>query len=90
VQLLDLEEPVVDAIGFVYEKAAVEHYLRGKGVTQPHQRAPCPMAGTSQTISLGELRSAKAVLAAKRRAAAGRGRRAPTQRQETAEVVDLE
>jgi hypothetical protein len=83
-QLLELKEPVVDAVGFVYERAAILDYIAKKG-----GRARCPEAGTSHHIAAPELRPARAVLAAKARPA-GRAARGGARRQETAEVVDLE
>ena len=85
-QVLELDEPVEDRRGFVYEKADIERYI------QQHERrqggpCPCPVSGTSHSVALADLRVARAVLRAKQRAqrqGAGRGGRS------AADVLDVE
>jgi len=59
---------VKDTVGYVYEKSAITHHIKASG-----GRAVCPVAGTSHTITLAEMRPAAAVIAAQRRAAGGKG-----------------
>ena len=65
---MELEEPVVDARGFVYEKAAAVQYVQTVARTRPGRGVPCPQAGTSHTLRVEDLRPAEKVLAARRRA----------------------
>jgi hypothetical protein len=70
--LLDLDDPVVDKVGFVYERAAILSMLRNAR----HSSMKCPVAGTVHTIDEKELRPATAVLMEKRRVARFGKRRA--------------
>lgn len=63
--LLDLDDPVMDDVGFVYERTAILSMLRNGR----HSSMKCPVAGTVHTISEKELRPATAVLMEKRRVA---------------------
>ena len=49
----DLKEPVMDQVGYVYEKAAVLRWLRGR------KSNLCPNAGTSHHVSKDNLKDAK-------------------------------
>jgi hypothetical protein len=48
VQLIDIEDPVEDQVGYVYERAAIESYLRSKG-----NKGKCPQAGTYTFVLCG-------------------------------------
>jgi len=61
-QLIDLEEPVQDAKGFVYEKKPLVDYLR-----QAKGRRKSPIAETNHIVTVNELKPAKHVVAAQRR-----------------------
>ena len=50
----DLVEPVQDAKGYVYERAAVVAYIRSKVVGSLGQ-CPCPSAGTTHLLNEAEL-----------------------------------
>ena len=79
--LLELDDPVEDGMAFVYERWAIAEMLdkrRGGGM-------PCPVAGTTHTVCMADLKPARAVLAAKKK---GRGQRpAP---EDDADVVELD
>ena len=45
VQVLELEEPVEDEMGYVYEKAAILAYII-RITRRPGEPVPCPVAGT--------------------------------------------
>eukprot|EP00890_Picochlorum_soloecismus_P005823 jgi/Picsp_1/6241/NSC_03595-R1_protein len=62
--LIDLDEPVEDAKGFVYEKKPLVDYLR-----QAKGRRKSPIAETNHIVTVNELKPAKHVLAAQRRRA---------------------
>lgn len=70
-ELLDLDDPVVDNVGFVYERAAILSMLRNTRTSS----MKCPVAGTIHTITEKELRPATAVLMEKRRVARSGKRR---------------
>ena len=70
--ILELEQPVQDRVGMVYDKAAMVEYIKKHGGHD--QRVPCPVAGTTHTVTLSELRPAAAVVAAKRRAKGRKGK----------------
>jgi hypothetical protein len=74
-QILDLANPVTDAHGFVYERAAVVEYIRTHG-RAPSRGAPkqvkCPVAGTDHVVTEAGLKVATRVV---RAAAQAGGRR---------------
>lgn len=58
------EEPVQDQKGYVYEKKAIEQYvknMRGRPV-------PCPQSGTTHVITLNDLKPARGVERMRKRA----------------------
>jgi hypothetical protein len=92
--ITELEDPVADALGFVYERAAVEDYIARRLAAPPRApgrargpagTVPCPVANTMHAVSAAELKSARALVAAARRAAAGAGSR----RELETEVLDV-
>ena len=48
--IADIEEPVQDQKGYVYDKMAIEQYIRKKGGS-----CPCPQSGTSHAVSYTHL-----------------------------------
>ncbi|GIL72367.1 hypothetical protein Vretimale_4147 [Volvox reticuliferus] len=61
-EVLDLENPVKDSLGYVYERSSIMEYLRG----HPHGlKHPC--AGVNHNIKEAELKPAEDVIRAKRR-----------------------
>ncbi|KAK9831686.1 hypothetical protein WJX74_006133 [Apatococcus lobatus] len=61
-QTYDLDEPVEDEQGVVYERAAILDYLRRNCGT-----SVCPIAGMSHTITAASLRASKRILREQRR-----------------------
>eukprot|EP00740_Mantoniella_antarctica_P018412 CAMPEP_0198692904 /NCGR_PEP_ID=MMETSP1468-20131203/238122_1 /TAXON_ID=1461545 /ORGANISM="Mantoniella sp, Strain CCMP1436" /LENGTH=237 /DNA_ID=CAMNT_0044447165 /DNA_START=32 /DNA_END=742 /DNA_ORIENTATION=+ len=59
----EIEEPVVDQKGYVYDKKAITQYINQKG-----GKAPCPQSGTSHVISIKDLKPARSVLTQRKRA----------------------
>ncbi|WIA36485.1 hypothetical protein OEZ86_007785 [Tetradesmus obliquus] len=55
--LIDLQEPVEDHKGFVYEAAAIKDNIR-----RNHGRIECPVAGASHWIQLSDLKPCRRVL----------------------------
>lgn len=49
-QVLNLNEPVVDEVGFVYERKAIEQYLSQYG----NRPANAPIAGKNRSCFLGQ------------------------------------
>ncbi|KAK9829294.1 hypothetical protein WJX72_004993 [[Myrmecia] bisecta] len=60
--VMELTEPVEDQLGFVYERKEIEEYIRRK-----RGSCACPMAATSHTITLADLKKANKVLREQRR-----------------------
>lgn len=85
VQLVDLESPVEDDKGFVYEGSAIRTAItRGGGVIE------CPVAGASHMVRLTNIKPSRRVLRLqkqKRRQGTQAGQGQPTQQQGT--VLDL-
>jgi len=83
---MDLQEPVQDKLGFVYEKSAIVEYInkRSQGNRRP---CPCPVAGTSHTVTVAELRVCAGVVAEKKKAARGQGQGTQGATQEDTEFV---
>ncbi|EIE24159.1 hypothetical protein COCSUDRAFT_41448 [Coccomyxa subellipsoidea C-169] len=81
VEVLNLKEPVVDEVGFVYEKESIEGWL------VPHGNRPveAPIAGTSHKITKAGLKKATRVIREQRR----RQKRPQTQQAEDAAVLDV-
>ena len=52
----DIEQPVQDQKGYVYDKQSIEQYIRKKNGS-----CPCPQSGTSHVITLNDLRPARNV-----------------------------
>ena len=79
-QILDLTDPVTDAHGFVYERAALVSYIQQHG-RAPSRGAPkevrCPVAGTGHTVAEAGLKVATRVARAQQGGArrGGRGAR---------------
>jgi len=53
----DLSEPVIDSMGFVYEKTNILAYLKKNGGRD--QTARCPQAATAHNVSPNDLRNAR-------------------------------
>lgn len=53
----DIEQPVVDEKGIVYDKQAIEAYIRQKG-----GRAQCPQAGSAHILTIASLKPATRIL----------------------------
>lgn len=62
--IADIEEPVQDQKGYVYERRAIEQYIRSKRGAP----VPCPQSGTSHALTLADLKPAKAVVRMRKRA----------------------
>lgn len=82
--LLDISEPVQDTKGFVYEREAILKYISSK----PGGVVDAPVSGSSHKVRAADLKPAKAVLKAQKKAASqrrssGAGREGPE-----ADVVD--
>lgn len=73
-QLLQIDDPVVDRMGYVYEKASILGHIAAQGGRARRVRAP--VAGTAHAVVADDLRPAAAVVRAKKAAARGGGRRA--------------
>lgn len=64
--LLDLQDPVQDKKGFVYERASILAYIRDKG---RNGAVDSPQAGTSHKVAAADLQPATKVIRGKKRAA---------------------
>ena len=53
---MELDEPVEDRRGFVYEKADILRFIGRQGTIQ------CPVSGTNHSVSADQLQPARAVL----------------------------
>lgn len=62
-QVLELEQPVEDRAGFVYDKAAITRALQANGGA-----IVCPVAGASHTVRMADLRPCKRIERAKKAA----------------------
>lgn len=62
-QIFELNDPVEDTFRFVYEKELIESMLR----TYPSNSTMCPVAGTSHTVRLRDLKPAQRLLREKER-----------------------
>lgn len=78
--LLEIENPVADQKGYVYEKDAVEQYIR-----QNRGSIKCPATATSHMITIQDLKKAIKVLKMQRKQ-----RMYGTQNQPQADVFDVE
>ena len=78
----DLDDPVRDSKGYIYERIAIEGYLsQGRG---RHISKRCPVAGANHMVAVADLQSAQMQVRAVRR------RERLTQNQnENDEVMDL-
>lgn len=79
---MELENPVADAMNFIYERSAIEHYLK-----QAKGSVKCPVAGTGHTVTLQELKPAIAVIAAKRK---GGRQKKKHEEEDAGEVLELD
>lgn len=70
--IMDLEEPVSDSMNVVYEKQAIMNYFK----TSKRDRVACPLAATAHFITKAELKPARAVIQAQKRAAKNVGTQA--------------
>ena len=70
--VFDLEDPTADVKGYVYERAAIVEYVRRQAGHGAHAAAQCPAAGTNHAVRVAELRPAREVIRAKKRAEAAR------------------
>ena len=73
-QLLQIDDPVADRMGYVYERASILGHITAQGGRTRRVRAP--VAGTAHAVAADDLRPAVAVVRAKKEAARGGGRRA--------------
>ena len=78
---MELDEPVEDSKGFVYEKADIVNFMKGKSIQ-------CPVAGTNHMVSAAGLRPAKAIIRAQSRAKQNVGR--STAQRPNEEILDVE
>lgn len=62
-QVLELEQPVEDRAGFVYDKAAITRALQANGGA-----IVCPVAGASHTVRMADLRPCRRIERAKKAA----------------------
>ena len=87
---MELEDPVEDERGYVYDKAAILDHIRRKEQESPGSQCVCPVSGTTHIITSSGLRPARAVKQAQRRQRQGRQpQRAGRNRSRTADVLDL-
>jgi len=70
--VFDLEDPTADIKGYVYERAAIVEYVRRQAGHGAYAAAQCPAAGTNHAVRVAELRPAREVIRAKKRAEAAR------------------
>ena len=70
--VFDLEDPTADVKGYVYERAAIVEYVRRQAGHGAYAAAQCPAAGTNHAVRVAELRPAREVIRAKKRAEAAR------------------
>jgi hypothetical protein len=56
-QIDDIEQPVVDEKGYIYDKQAIFNYISAKG-----GRAQCPQAGASHILTIASLKPATRIL----------------------------
>jgi hypothetical protein len=56
-QLIDLDDPVEDQKGFVYEGAAIR-----ADITRNRGRIECPMAGASHWVTAADLKPCRRIL----------------------------
>jgi hypothetical protein len=82
-QLLELEDPVEDQMGFVYEKSAIVDAIRKANNPRSRNKLTSPIAGTNHLIGMEDLKPSKAIKREQKKArlaaaggggAAGRGR----------------
>lgn len=59
---MELDEPVEDLKGFVYERADIVRFMKQQ------QSILCPVSGTNHSVSVGDLRPARAIMRAQSRA----------------------
>ena len=70
-KLVDIDEPVADEKGYVYERAAIEDYIRRNGKPEGRGGAgekvmSCPVAGTSHQVAVSKLKPSREVEKLKR------------------------
>lgn len=63
--LMDIEEPVQDAKGFVYEKTAIVQYIRR--APGPSAYIECPVYGANHKLAENDLKPAKRIIKAQRK-----------------------
>ena len=80
---MELEEPVEDLKGFVYEKADMVRFMKGRAIQ-------CPVSGTNHTVSAAGLRPARAILRAKSQARRNVGRSSAHVQRAGEDVLDVE
>lgn len=81
--ILELEDPVVDHMNFVYDKACILQMIGRK------QCIKCPVAGTMHEVTAAELKPANKVIAEKKKLARLGGKNAKKQANE-GEVLELD
>ena len=82
-QVMELEEAVEDLKGFVYEKADIVHFMKGKAIQ-------CPVSGTNHMISAAGLRPARAIIRAQSQARRNVGRSSAHAQRSAEDVLDVE
>lgn len=65
--LMELEDPVEDEAGIVYDRAAIEGHIRSTMRTNRNNSVMCPLAGSTHEVSLNSLRTAAKVIRAQKR-----------------------
>lgn len=65
--VLELEDPVEDDQGIVYDRQSIESYIRSQARASQRNNVRCPLAGSTHTLSLDSLRTAQKVLRAQKR-----------------------
>ena len=81
--VMELEEPVVDKMNFVYEKTAILQMIKNKRFIK------CPVAGTMHDVTAAELKPASRLIAEKKKLARHGGKNAKKQVPE-GEVLELD
>jgi E3 SUMO-protein ligase NSE2 len=82
--VLELEDPVEDEVGYVYDRQAIVQMLKNAGP----RGIKCPEAGTNHRVTEGRLRPATKVLAAQRKAAKAARRGAKLAKANGASFID--
>ena len=85
VEITELEEPVKDKMGYIYEKKAILKYLQGGRYNTGNGVRRCPVGGTQHTLCAQDLQLAMMQIRAYKR----RARLTQSQAQNEGDVLDL-